>query len=390
VPLKFGKLEQRAIQDSELFGKKLPEQGALGWLRLKSDQTRVSGFFLTYDNNLAVMDGADVSSDATTMIVFPEIEGEGSTQIHVVNPGLTAATLKLELRKGDGTLRSSTVVQKILNPNGVLAQNVASLFPDATPDASDYVRVTSDKGVSGFEYLGKKLKYAAGVNAQDATKGATMLYCPQYVVGGTAYRSMLSLVNLDGTAGTVTLSFIGNDGKALGRERTESIAGYGKVRITDQKYFLDAGSSTVDGYVVVTTSGVKLAGSVIFGDQAGSSYAAALPLISGLKPSIVFGQVATGGTYFTGVAMANPSISEANFTMEVYASDGKKVAGRSDRIPPRGRSINLLTGYFEGLAPAVMYSGYIRVTADRGLAAFALFGTSNGTALSAVPAQTAP
>lgn len=390
IPIRFARSEQRAIQDSELFGKNLPQQGANGWLRLKSDQAQVSGFFLTYDNSVAVMDGADVGSEVMTTIIFPEIEGEGTTRLQVVNPGSTAATLQLELRKGDGTLRSLTVVEKTVNPGGVLTEEVGKLFADAKPESTDYVRVTSNRGVAGFEYLGKQWKYGAGVNGQDGMKGAATLYCPQYVVGGAAYRSMLSVVNLDGTAGTVKLSFIGNDGKVLGAERTASIAGYGKLRIADQKYFLDAGSSTVDGYVVVTTSGVKLAGSVVFGDQGGESYEAALPLVSGLKTSLVFGQVASGGSYFTGAAMANPSATEANYTLEVYASDGKLVGKKTGVIPPRGRSINLLTGYFEGLAPVVMYSGYIRVVSDRGLAAFALFGTSNGTALSAVPAQTAP
>lgn len=60
------------------------------------------------------------------------------------------------------------------------------------------------------------------------------------------------------------------------------------------------------------------------------------------------------------------------------------------------RVAQLLTQYFPDLVGADLGSGYIKVTLDRGVAGFALFGTNNLTdvsqplALSAVPPQALP
>src|SRR5262249_15400483 len=87
---------------------------------------------------------------------------------------------------------------------GALAESFGEIFAGVRPFASDYLRMTSTAGVVPFEFLGKSNVYAMGLNGQDATAGATVLYSPQYVVGGGAYRSTLSVVNLENAAGAVT------------------------------------------------------------------------------------------------------------------------------------------------------------------------------------------
>jgi hypothetical protein len=69
----------------------------------------------------------------------------------------------------------------------------------------------------GYEYMGKKPKYVYGLNGQDVQKGGTVLYGPQYAVGGNQYRTTLSVVNLEDTAGMVTLRLISPEGVQIGR-----------------------------------------------------------------------------------------------------------------------------------------------------------------------------
>jgi len=113
----------------------------------------------------------------------------------------------------------------------------------------------------------------------------------------------------------------------------------------------------------------------------------AAPLVYTLHNRVVFGQVAPDATYFTGIAIPNPSDSDANATIDLFASDGRPVVSTTEVVPARARGSKLFTEYFEALTGQTISGGYIKVTSDRGLASFALFGTRNLTALSAVPAQ---
>jgi len=381
-------VEQLPILDWQLFGPGLTAKSPVGWAKVESTVPKTVGFFLTFDNTLSTMDGADVSATTLTSFVLPEIEDQGTTQIHIANPDTATADLRLELYKSDGTQRGAAVTRKV-NSNGTVAESLADLFPGVTPDGSDYIRASSNKGVVSLEYLGKAGKYVEGLNGQDGNAGAAVLYSPQYVTGG-GYRTTLSIVNLEAIAGTVRLELIGDDGMLLAPAKTEAIPSRGKIYITDEKYFLDPGSSLVQGYVKVTSSGPKLRGSVVFGDPERERFSASLPLVSNLLTSAVFGQVASNSTYFTGIAILNPNDADATATVDVYDQNGNLVRTTAESIGAKRRVSRLVTQYFTDLVGQEIASGYIKVTVDKGVASFALFGTNNLSVLSAIPPQVVP
>jgi hypothetical protein len=257
-------VEQLPILDWQVYGSGLPGKSPVGWVKVESTVAKVAGFFLTFNDTLSIMDGANVSSNTLTSFVLPEIEDQGFTQIHVANPDTAAADLRFELYKSDGRLRGEAVVRKV-NPNGTVAESLSDLFSGIAPEGSDYIWASSTTGVVAFEYFGKTGQYVEGLNGPDANAGARTLYSPQYVAGG-GYRTTLSIVNLESVGGEVTLEFIGDDGTVLGTPKIVPIAARGKLHITDQKFFLDPGDSLVQGYVRIVSSGPKLAGSVVFGD----------------------------------------------------------------------------------------------------------------------------
>jgi hypothetical protein len=363
----------------------------VGWIKLQSSETKIAGFFLVFDNELSTLDGADVSSATATSFIFPELEEQGFNQIHIANPNSVPARMTFELYSSGGSLRTSAVVRTV-NANGAVAEYFSDLFPGVTPAGSDYIRVTSDQGVVPFSYFGVTGHDAQGVNGQDATKGASVLYSPQYVVGGPDWRTMVSVVNLDASPADVTFRFIDDNGVQIGSTKFAQIPARGKLWITNQSFFQNVADHMTQGYLEIRSNGAPLVGSVVFGDPQKSRYASALPLVSRLQSAVVFGQIASGNVgdrvYFTGLAMLNPSDTDANATIQLYDREGRQVASKVEIIPARRRKSRLLTEYFEGLTGQDIGSGYIRVTADRALASFALFGTKN--TLSAVPAQIVP
>jgi len=140
----------------------------------------------------------------------------------------------------------------------------------------------------------------------------------------------------------------------------------------------------------VRSDGVRLAGSVVFGDPERSRFASALPLVGELQREMVFSQLVSNETYFTGLALLNPGDEEVAVQIRLYDELGAVIASKEERIAGRRRVSRLLTEYFPQLVGQNRSLGYIRVSADRGVASFALFGTQDLSALSAVPAPKIP
>ena len=239
-----------------------------------------------------------------------------------------------------------------------------------------------------FEYLGRTALYVAGLNGQNANAGATTLYCPQYVTGG-GFRSTLSVVNLDSAPGTVTFDLFSDNGTLVG-SKVQNIPAKGKIYITDQDFFVAAGEDLMQGFVKITSSGPKLAGAVVFGDPDRAAFSSALPLVSTFLNSFIFGQVASDDRYYTGIAIVNPNDTVASAAIEVFDEHGTRIQSKTEAIQAKGRKSRLLTEYFPALLNQNITSGYIKVTVDKGVASFAVFGTNNLSSLSAVPPQVVP
>ena len=169
-----------------------------------------------------------------------------------------------------------------------------------------------------------------------------------------------------------------------------SIAARGKLYLTEQNLFVNAAEELTQGFLEIKSDGVRLAGSVVFGDQGRVSFSSALPLESSLKKSVVFSQLASNDTYFTGLALLNPGSETAHATIEVFDQTGGLIVSATEEIPPLSRKSKLLTQYFPSLVGQNQSAGYVRVKSDLGMAGFALFGTHRLSALSAVPAQAVP
>ena len=382
-------LEQVPIVDNQVFGAGIRARKPDGWMKVESTVAELIGFFLTFNDSLTFLDGADVSSNTLTSFVLPEIEDEGFTEIHAANPGLVAANITFELYRSDGVLRTGSVMRNV-GPDGTVTELFSDMFAGVTPVGSDYILASSDQPVVAFEFLGKTGIYVEGLNGQDATAGATVLYSPQYVIGGPDWRTTMSVVNLDAFGGTVAFQFIRDDGTQIGPTRMTPIVAKGKIQVTDQAFFVDAGDVLTQGYVKITSDGPRLAGGVVFGDPGRSIFSSALPLVSTLQTAVIFGQVASNTTFFTGVAIINPNGMAVSALIEVFDRNGSLVVSKNEMIPAGQRRSLLLTQYFSSLVGEDISSGYIRVTIDKGVASFALFGTNDLSVLSAVPPQLVP
>ncbi len=381
--------EQLAKLDGQLFSFDSPTDFLSGWMLLETNARRLSGFFLMYDkpgDQVTSMDGALMTTAPLRSLLMPDIQGSGYTKLNVTNTDYDQGTISIDLLRSDGTFRKSQSV-KVAGRGSLIKDVYADLFPGITPDPSDYIRVRSWNYLASYEQTGERGKDTAILGGLDSSRGATVLYSPQYVVGG-AWKSTLSIINVDSVAGKVTLSLFKEDGTPAGQTRTENIAAQGKLYIDDQAYFVEPGETETQGYVKVVGDGIGLAGSIRLSNSGGS--AAALPLVSILGGSLVFGQVASNDQYYTGVSILNPGISTADVSIDVYSEIGALRCTKAVELLPGHRITQLLTEYFPELVGQSLTSGYIRVTANQDVAGFALFGMPGSNVLSAIPAQLIP
>jgi hypothetical protein len=382
-------LQQRAAVDWEIFGAQLPNYNPTGWFRVESTAAGILGFFLMFNGTVSILDGSDVAFMTAARQVLPEIEQGGFTQVHIVNPDIQPAEVLIELYGADGTLRA--VASRTVPSTAVAVERMSDLFPGVVLSRTDYVWVVSNGNVLLFEYMGRANRYVRALNAQNADTGASVLYSPQYAVGGGMWSTAISIVNLDDREGTVTLRLIGDDGIQLGATQVLPIAARGKLHIENPQFFVNAENEIRQGYVVVQSDGIRLVGSVTFGDLQGERISSSLPLISTLQREFVFSQQASDDEYYTGVALLNPGNQVAQVTIEVYDEEGQLIVARNISIGPGSREIGVLAhDYFPTLQGQNQRGGYIRIRSDRPLAGFALFGTQRDTALSAVYPQAVP
>ncbi len=381
--------EQIPVIDTQLFGDSLQSSGYAGWIRIESSMKKVAAFFLVFDASLSVLDGTNVSTAALPDFVLSEIEGQGYTQLSIANPNADPVDIRLDLMKADGAVRAS--MSGTVNPHGVLTGDLRrNFFSNVVPNVSDYVRGSANRGVLPFERLGKISQYTECLNGLDTAAGSTTLYAPQFAFGGS-WGSSLSIVNLDGIPGMVTMKYYANDAKQIGVSRTQTIAPYGKISINAPDYFAAAtGGRLLEGYVEVVSNGARLAGSVVFGDTGRKQFSAALPLISSPRNAALFSHVASDETYFTGLAILNPGSADATVTLDLYSADGALDASVTQIIPAHQRKSKLLTEYFPVLVGQARISGYFKVTASQPVACFALVGTNDLSVLAAVPPQEMP
>ena len=376
---------QLALTIDQIFG---PVSGTwpLGWAGVNSSNANLAGLFLTFDSALSLLDGASLPSSLIDSIVLPEVGNQDYTKILLANSNDSTASVAIDLIKVDGTVRS-TMQTNIAGFATYSADLKTQMFPGVAVDPSDYVRVTSSMGLLAYEFFGNTGKDVAVLAGQDLKGGATSLYSPQYTVGGNL-KSELSIMNLDSIPGTVTLVFKGENGAQIGASQVLPIAPYGKIYVSDSAFFLgSAPSQILTGYVQVTSSGIRLSGSVVFSDAIQGVFTTALPLVSTLQQELVLSHVASNDTFFTGLAIVNPNLVDATIHVQVYTASGQPDQSTTLLVPAGHGVSRVLTELFPGLAGQSRTSGYVRISSDQGIACFGVFGTNTLSVLSAIPAQ---
>ncbi len=368
--------------DDQLWGFSPSDKSRMSWFRVDSLIGKVYGLASAFDGALSVLEGASLSRSPASRLVLLDVETQDFTRIHIVNPQAVSVDVTVSLVSADGRVLTSTV--RRLAPGASLTETAAALIGVGF-QPSDYLRLTATGDILATECMGVEGRQIRALEAQSADGGAQALYAAQYAVGGPMWITSISVVNLDSARAQITARLIDDGGNQIGTI-SRSIEAKGKLLLNDQNLFVQTGSELTQGYVEISSDGARLIGSIAFGDRQGN-VSAALPLQTAANKEFVYGTVASNSTWYTGVALVNPNDSAINASLVLYDKTGKVTASWNKPIDPHQRKIQVLNQFFPEITGADISSGYIRISADKPLTGFALFGTNFGTVLSAIPPQ---
>jgi hypothetical protein len=159
------------------------------------------------------------------------------------------------------------------------------------------------------------------------------------------------------------------------------------VSIEDPEFFGKApAGSVVQGYVEIRSTGIRLAGSTMFGAQAPGQFSSSLPLVAEMLRAMVIGHVASNDSYFTRLMLVNPGPADSLVTIDLYGADGQLEATVTEQVAAGKLSGKPVTELFPSLAGQNRTSGYLRLTATEPVMGYALIGTKDLSVLTAIPA----
>lgn len=396
--LTLGAKGQSAMYLRDAVGSGADQPGR--WVRSFASTPSVKGFYLGTAPSGDDMDGVETPGpwDVLTELAFPVVRtGSGYTRLTLVNPGREAASVVLTRHGGDGT--ALQVIRRTIAGWGRLEMDASALFPGI--GEGDWVRVTTDRGLTGSSVFGTNGSNAAALEALPGGVKAGVLYSPHVACGdfGVAYFTELTLVSTGPEEAWPDVVLHDDAGTELKRVPV-NVAARGKAKLDVAALMGLTGPST--GYLEIDPKGVAgLTGCVTFGESGPAGrFVTSLPLQGLGHSTYLLGHIANGAvggwTFYTGVAVLEPdSRARTRLTVKAVGPDGVTLASRelvlerpSEACPEcRQRGIFLLGNLLPELPG--MFGGYLLLepeTVSRGLLVFELFGDYAGRFLSAVPA----
>ncbi len=366
-----------------------------GWVELTSSlggsgDPPIASFAQFGAFDLSRLDGAVAISQPYSRLLFTRVyEGaqafrgrSAETVLNVANTDGNSVSLRFRLFSG---VAGAAPVAESVRPmpgHGWFSGTISQAFGHAVVAAGGYVEVTATGGeVVGFELI--RLRNPASLIGLNAAIGepSERMFSAQ-VASSNAIFTSLKLVNRGADDRRIMVELIASDGSRLS-DPFETTLAPGQSWEQDLLPEAAAGAEAGIGSLTLTTNGDGIVGDVIFGAP-DLTYAAGLQLQGRTFEEAVFPHVANlFGTFFTGVALYNPSPLEAEVELEVFTPGGVKSGEASLTLAPGTRLSQTLDQLAPGSAGQV--GGYVVIRSTQPLVGQELFGTTRLSLLSAVP-----
>ena len=376
---------------SLLFGSSLDPE-TVGWFQAVSEVDGLTGFFLFLDSPTTLFDGADLPKSSET-IVFNEVRlsDDFTTELNIINPSSSQATIEIELIGGDVLL----IEELILAPNGVARLDVANSFnleSIGIPDSA-YIQASSDVPIAGFEFV-RGVRDLLGLNARPDSEQLNRLFFPQMAVLG-GLETQLVVVNYSAESAILTMTAHQPDGSLYDGENLQTNPvvrplSAGEVLQEDvAEMFGFFGEILLQGWIEVESTSEAINGTLSCAIPSIGSQAAVAGETIG-RTRALFSHISTREElgFFTGVAVLNSGSLVTNVQMVAVNPVGMVLGSVGMTLRPRERISKLITE----LIPEAddQDGGFVWVSSDLPVYLSSLFGSDRDGVLANVPPQSVP
>ena len=396
---------ERALLLREILG--LEADPGSGWIEIDSNRTGLGVFSATGgDGFLHTAEPADTFVDN---LFLPDVRVDTGfrelaaidTAVAIIVPGELAANVVLELVSLESDVAGEVTIA--VPARGSRFLRVSQVFAEFMPDNgvggrtfAGYIRVTSDVPIAAWQRVDTPLlRTVVRGHSVDELDSSGEVLAPYFVFGG-GYRSVFNLINpSDGTI-TVRLTAEDANGDTVGGPLERTLAPGEAIRSDVQDLFGVVTVQTfpgpiISGYIRIRASAgsdpVPVIGTMnvaALGEQ-GADGAAMCYLIGGGTATAWTIPLTLGGTYYSGIAIANPNqmlAVQTDVVIETFASEGSLVRSSEVSLSPGAQ--------YTAVVGTELTTGWVRVTANLPVSVVAAIGTHDASQLEQVPASPAP
>jgi WD40 repeat protein len=408
--LSLGAKQQTSLIASQIFGID-PTKTFQGYIEAYTLGSSISLLYMTGTNNLTQMDGFLADSRTSKLIGFGRIT-EGilkfgqptSTEIIILNPTESEAAITSRMfattLEGPGSLVSFQTFK--IPAHTRLHKKVSELVTAARyPLDSAYLEISADVVLKGLAIvkIGDSIALVPATIRGDAE---TTFDAVQFASGGsgvldTPIFSNLGITNVSNEPIELTAEVTDDHGEIVPADSSpitrtlhpyEAISGGADELLGFPDPLTDP--ELYQGTLHMEADKKGLAVCLLYGDARDGKYLTTGSLVAVKGTKFAMTHFAEGafdssdkGQYYTGIALRNPSLGQANLVIEAFAPDGTLIGSSNLIMDRRSRKSATLSQLVPGVK-AKASTGFVVITSDVPIMVFEVFGSSRSEFLVSV------
>jgi hypothetical protein len=358
---------QIQVLASDLFG----VSNAEGWVQATSTTSGLMGFYFTGDFN-STLDGSESVTPMTSQ-VLPLIRDDQTahTDLLLINPGTTAATVGLSFSNLRGDDVGST--SQTIPAHGIWKFHPANSIPIFGSSGTS-ARVTSNVPVTATAVI--TASDTLFVNGQAVDQAATTRVIPHFLSGSGA-NSQIVLFNPSTSAVNATVTLFAQNGGSVTPSKAGpsainvTIPAHGETALTAASFMGQPVTPTVNGWVRIDSPSVPLDGLVVLDSGV---FLSAIPMQSAALNRMVFSQV-TDSSLYTQLDLVNTATTAGVVDITILHTNGTVLVEK--QLPVAANS--KISDYLSNLIPeaAGVNDGFISIRSASGIYGVEMLGGKN-------------
>jgi hypothetical protein len=366
---------QISMLASELFAATKTD----GWVQVTSSASTLSGYYFSGD--FATTLGGAESASALTSQVIPIIRNDqaNTTDIVILNPGTTTATVTLNLFNSRGEQAGGTVAQTIAAHASLRLP--ASSFGISTSSETLSARVSATIPVAATAIVNRSgtLLFAPG---QRMDQTGPVRIVPHYVTGN-GFNPVLVLTNPTASQINATVTAFADNGTAVTQPRAFVIPPNGSISADALTVTRQPFVPTINGWLRIDSSNAALNGLLVLD---GSQALTSIPLQAAAQDRMIYSQISETAGMYTGLVFVNTWAISATLDISLVRSDGATTVQKSINLAPNSKYSSVLREMIPEAAGQT--SGYLVIHSSLPIYAVGILGANNGEFLASMsPSQ---